>query len=83
MKSIVTISNFKEGKTIQGFFLCLEKSLRHSRNGDLYIDIILRDQTGKINAKIWDKVNEFDKKFQNGDAVAIKGTVEVYQKKIL
>ena len=82
MKNIVTISNFKEGKTIQGFFLCLEKSLRHSRNGDLYIDIIIRDQTGKINAKIWDKVNEFDKKFQNGDAVAIKGTVEVYQKKI-
>ncbi len=78
MKPIVSISNFKTGQIIQGFFLVLEKHLRHTRAGDLYIDLVLRDQTGQITAKIWDKVTEFDKKFQQGDPVAAKGEVESF-----
>ena len=58
MKNIVNISELKEGKTIQGFFLCVEKNLRHSKNGDPYLDLVLRDKTGKISAKIWNKINE-------------------------
>ena len=78
MKPIVSISNFKEGQTIQGFYLCVEKHLRHTRAGDLFIDLILRDNTGKIHGKIWDKVQDFDKKFSQGDPVAIKGNVESF-----
>ena len=78
MKPIVSISNFKEGQTIQGFYLCVEKHLRHTRAGDLFIDLILRDNTGKIHGKIWNKVQEFDKKFSQGDPVAIKGNVESF-----
>ena len=32
MKNIVNISELKEGKTIQGFFLCVEKNLETSFN---------------------------------------------------
>ena len=78
MKPIVSISNFKEGQTIQGFYLCVEKHLRHTRSGNLFIDLILRDNTGKIHGKIWNKVQEFDKKFSQGDPVAIKGNVESF-----
>ena len=81
MKNIVNISELKEGKTIQGFFLCVEKNLRHSKNGDPYLDLVLRDKTGKISAKIWNKINEFELKFNSGDAVAIKGKMEIYQNK--
>ena len=81
MKNIVNISELKEGKTIQGFFLCVEKNLRHSKNGDAYLDLVLKDKTGKISAKIWNKINEFELKFNSGDAVAIKGKMEKYQNK--
>jgi len=81
MKNIVNISELKEGKTIQGFFLCVEKNLRHSKNGDPYLDLVLRDRTGKISAKIWNKINEFELKFNSGDAVALKGKMEIYQNK--
>ena len=81
MKNIANISELKEGKTIQGFFLCVEKNLRHSKNGDPYLDLVLRDKTGKISAKIWNKINEFELKFNSGDAVAIKGKMEIYQNK--
>ena len=37
MKSTTSIDKFKEGESIQGFFLCFEKHIRHSRNGDLYL----------------------------------------------
>ena len=81
MKNIVNISDLKEGKTIQGFFLCVEKNLRHSKNGDPYLDLVLRDKTGKISAKILNKINEFELKFNSGDAVALKGKMEIYQNK--
>ena len=60
MKRLTAIEKFKEGNSIQGFYLCVEKHLRYTRSGDLFIDLILRDSTGKINGKIWDKVETFD-----------------------
>ena len=63
---------------IQGFYLCTEKSLRYTKNGDLYIDLEVRDKTGHIHAKIWDKVDLLDKQFDAGDAVAISGEVHLF-----
>ena len=78
MKSIVTISKFKEGDTVQGFYLCVEKHLRHTRAGDLYLDLILKDRTGQVQGKVWDKVADFNEKFSSGDAVAIKADVDLF-----
>ena len=78
MKSIVPISKFKEGDTVQGFYLCVEKHLRHTRAGDLYLDLVLKDRTGQVQGKVWDKVEKFRQKFSSGDAVAIKGDVELF-----
>lgn len=82
MKTIVPISKFKSGETIQGFYLCVEKHLRNTRAGELYLDIVLRDQTGQLNAKLWDNVLEYNKKFKSGDPVAIKGNVEFFLEKL-
>ena len=79
MKSITQISSFKEGATIQGFYLCVEKHLRHTRAGDLYLDVVLRDNSGTVHAKVWDKVDELNDKFSAGDPVAGKGNVETFQ----
>ncbi len=78
MKPIIPIGKFKEGDSIQGFYLCIEKHLRHTRAGDLYLDLILKDKTGQVSAKIWDKVAEFNDKFSSGDPVAVKGDVDFF-----
>ncbi|MBT3590161.1 MAG: HD domain-containing protein [Candidatus Marinimicrobia bacterium] len=78
MKPVTSIKKFKEGAKVQGFFLCTEKHLRHTRSGDLYLDVTLRDQTGQINAKIWDKVAELNDLFSSGDAVVASGKVETF-----
>lgn len=78
MKKLTTIVSFKEGNKVQGFYLCIKKNLRHTRSGDLYIDIELRDITGHAMAKIWDNVAELNKMFEAGDAVAVSGEVECF-----
>ncbi len=82
MKPITQISSFKEGASIQGFYLCVEKHLRHTRAGDLYLDLILRDNSGTVPAKVWDKVDEFNEKFSAGNPVAIKGNIESFKDRL-
>ena len=82
MKAITQIKEFKEGSDIRGFFLCVEKHLRNTRSGDLYLDLVLRDRTGQITAKLWNDINEFQDKFDAGDAVVVAGTVDIYLDKL-
>jgi len=72
---LTQIIDFKLGHPIQGFFVCKEKHLRYTRNGSLYLDLLLSDATGLIQAKMWDLVDEFKDRFDIGDPVAIKGKV--------
>ncbi len=72
---LVQISDFKLGRYIQGFYLCKEKNLRHTRNGDMFIDIILSDATGIIYGKLWNLVEDFQDRFDKGDPVAVKGKI--------
>lgn len=78
MKKLTSIDHFEEGATIQGFYLCTEKHLRHTRGGDTYLDLVLRDRTGQVAAKIWDKVDELSEKFAAGDPVAVDGYVDSF-----
>jgi len=82
MKAITQISEFKEGADIRGFFLCVEKHLRNTRSGDLYLDLVLRDKTGRITAKLWKDVSDFKDKFSAGDAVVVAGQVDFYLDKL-
>ena len=81
MKTITCIANFKDGDSIQGFYLCVEKHLRHTRSGDLFLDLQLRDRTGSINGKIWDNVDKLNEKFKAGDPVAVSGNVDSFKER--
>tara|TARA_B100002052_G_C15836575_1_gene578045 strand:- start:517 stop:1482 length:966 start_codon:yes stop_codon:yes gene_type:complete len=78
-KRLTSIEKFKIGKSIQGFFLCTKKNLRYTRTSDLFLDIELRDKTGSVSAKVWDKVTKTDLLFEKGDAVAVSGDVESFK----
>jgi 3'-5' exoribonuclease len=82
MKKISTISEFKANDDIQGFYLCKEKNLRTTRAGELFLDLMLKDKTGEVGAKVWDRVKEFEAKFEAGDAVAVRGRVDMFQDRL-
>ena len=80
-KKLRSINTFAEGDIVQGFYLCVEKNLRYTKTKDLYIDIELRDISGRINAKIWDNVDKHKEKFNSGDAIAASGVVDEKSRK--
>ncbi len=75
---ITPIQQFQTGHKIQGFYLCTEKNIRNTKNGDVYLDLVLVDKTGSVRAKVWDKVEYFSKQFDIGHPVAVKGIVSDY-----
>ena len=79
MKKLTQISKFKQGTKVQGFYICVEKYIRTTKGGDLFIDLELRDMSGSIFGKIWDNISELSSKFDKGNAVAVSGIVELYQ----
>ena len=79
---ITPIHQFQQGHKIQGFYLCIEKNTRNTKNGNLYLDIVLSDSTGKIRAKVWDKVDYFIDKFEVGQPLAVKGMVSDYNSQL-
>ena len=72
----------KQGTKVQGFYICVEKYIRTTKGGDLFIDLELRDMSGSIFGKIWDNISELSSKFDKGNAVAVSGIVELYQESL-
>ncbi len=79
---LTNISEFKLGRSIQGFYICKEKHLRNTRNNDLYLDLVLADASGTIKGKMWDMINDFQNRFRIGDPVAVKGKVSEFNDKL-
>lgn len=82
MINIKCIDEFRIGQNIYGFYQSIFKEKKISKNGDYYIDLILRDKSGQINAKIWQFCDFYESMFNEGDLVAVKGIVKNYRKKL-
>ncbi|MEA3286871.1 MAG: HD domain-containing protein [Candidatus Marinimicrobia bacterium] len=83
MKAKITqIKNFKKNTHIQGFFLVREKHLRSTRTNHPYLQLQLQDNSGSIEAKVWEDVPAFEKSFDEGDAVVVKGRVSEYAQRL-
>ena len=82
MINIKRIDEFKIGQNIYGFYQSIFKEKKISKNGDYYIDLLLRDKSGQINAKIWKFCEFYETMFNEGDLVAVKGIVKNYRKKL-
>ena len=74
----VSIDSFEIGNTVNGFFLCKKKHIKTTRLGDTYLDLLLKDSTGTIRAKVWSNVDHFSNRFNEGDIIAAKGIIISY-----
>ena len=83
MKAKITrIKNFRKNSLIQGFFLVREKHLRSTRTNHPYLQLSLQDNSGSIEAKVWENVPAYEKSFDEGDAVVVKGRVSQYKEQL-
>src|SRR5262245_55580345 len=67
------------GEAIDEVYLVVDKQLRANRNGNLYIQLELRDRTGSMSARLWNAGEPLFRSFDTGDFLRVKGKVQLFQ----
>lgn len=67
---------------VNDYFVVIKKGTYTTKNNSKYMNVSLRDKTGVIEAKIWERVDELNGLFDKNDIVAVKSRARVYQEKL-
>src|SRR5438105_480012 len=73
------VEQLTDGESVEDVFLVVDKQLRANRNGNLYLQVDLRDRTGAINARLWNAGEPLFRSFEAGDFLHVKGKVQLFQ----
>src|SRR5437660_6194838 len=73
------IQQFADGETIDEIYLVTDKQLRANRNGNLYLQVELRDRTASISARLWNAGEHLFRSFDVGDFLLARGKVQLFQ----
>lgn len=73
------IKELMEGDAIDNILLVKEKRLNTAKNGSLYLSVRFIDNTGEIDAKLWDGVETYKGAFSKDDFLKVTGRVINYQ----
>jgi len=73
------VAKLADGDAVEEVYLVSDKQLRANRNGNLYIQVDLRDRTGVINARLWNAGEPLFRSFDPGDFVRARGKVQLFQ----
>ncbi|VBB05906.1 Hypothetical protein LUCI_1117 [Lucifera butyrica] len=72
----------KPGDVVQSFYLIRAVDCKTSSNNKKFLDITLVDQTGEMNAKLWDCSQQEEEDYGRHALVKIKGTVSEWQSRL-
>jgi 3'-5' exoribonuclease len=73
------VSQLTHGDSVDEVFLVADKQLRANRQGNLYLQLDLRDKTGSIGARLWNATEDLARTFEAGDFLHIRGKTQVFQ----
>ena len=80
---ISDLSTFEEGRNFEGFFLVLSKQQRSTKTNKPYLNLILGDKTGQLEARIWDPTDSrIAKDFEAGAIVKVRGACSRYEERL-
>ena len=72
MKKGLYIKDIRPGSDVTGLFCVSSESMRQTRNGAPFISLTVSDNTGSMEARIWDRARELDILFEKGDIVELQ-----------
>lgn len=77
------LSSFEEGKGFDGFFLVLAKQQRTTKTNKPYLNLILGDKTGQLEARVWDPSDSrIAKDFEQGSIVKVRGSCSRFEDRL-
>src|SRR6516164_7064488 len=73
------VRQMADGDVVEEIYLATDKQLRANRNGNLYLQLELRDRTGSVSARLWNAGESLFRSFDSGDFLLVKGKVQLFQ----
>lgn len=73
---IADLPGFEESRIFDAYFLVLTKQQRMTRTSKPYLNLMLADKTGQMEARVWELGDpRIAREFERGDVVKIRGCV--------
>ena len=72
------IKSLEESESVTSYGQIRKKQVRLKKNGEPYLRLVLGDSTGRIEGKMWENIEEFEKEIEEGDFVKYRGVVQTY-----
>ncbi len=82
MEKEVYVKDITNNQEVNDYFLVVKKSMAVSKNNVRYLTLTLRDSSGTIEGRIWDKAEELWSKFEKDDIVFLNSRASLYQEKL-
>lgn len=73
------VNQLSHGDSVDEAFLVADKQLRANRQGNLYLQLELRDKTGSVGARLWNATEELARTFEPGDYLLVRGKTQIFQ----
>src|SRR3954452_14889566 len=73
------VQQMADGDNVEEVYLVVDKQLRANRNGNLFLQLELRDRTGTMSARLWNAGEPLFRSFEAGDFVLVKAKVQLFQ----
>ena len=73
------VNQLVNGDSVDDSFLVADKQLRANRQGNLYLNLELRDKTGSVGARLWNATENLARLFEPGDYLHVRGKTQVFQ----
>lgn len=76
------IKNLNDKDPVQDrIFLVKDKILGVGKTGKTFLTVLIGDQTGQLDGRIWDNIEEVSTRFEIGDLIKIKGVIQIYNQR--
>lgn len=76
------IKNLNDKDLVQDrIFLVKDKILGVGKTGKTFLTVLIGDQSGQLDGRIWDNIDEVGARFEIGDLIKIKGVVQIYNQR--
>ena len=76
------VKDLQAGASFDDTFLLSQSVLKTTKKGGFYLDMILADKTGKMQARFWDATKELKERLPQDSFIRARGTVELYEGKL-
>lgn len=73
------LKDYREGDRVHEVYLCKHKQAAVTKNGKNYLNVILQDKSGTMDAKVWDPNSMGIDEFEPMDYIEIGGDVSSFQ----